>query len=332
MSERRITHLDEAGRARMVDVGSKPPGERVARARALVRMSSDTALAVQRGDGPKGEVLAVARLAGIQAAKQTGQLIPLAHPLELTFADVQASVDAAAGVVELTSEVRTVSRTGVEMEALTACAVAALAVYDMVKALQRDVVIEQIALLEKRGGRSDYVRDDVADPGAREAPDGKLRAAVITVSTSKARGDGDDESGPLLAALAERLGAEVLGREVIPDERPLIEARLRHWADSERCSLVLSTGGTGVSPGDLTPDATASVIERSIPGLGEAIRAASRPHTSNWMLSRALAGVRGHTLIVNLPGSPASIRQLSEELLAPLAHALDLIAGRPAAH
>jgi cyclic pyranopterin phosphate synthase len=277
-------------------------------------------------------VLSVARLAGIQAAKQTGQLIPLAHPLELTFADVQARVDAEAGVVELTSEVRTVSRTGVEMEALTACAVAALTVYDMVKALQRDVVIEQVALLEKRGGRSDYVRGEAPGARAHGPADGKLRAAVITISTSKARGEGVDESGPLLAALADRLGAEVVGRELIPDERELIEARLRHWADAERCSLVLSSGGTGVSPSDLTPEATASVIERPIPGLGEALRAASREHTPNWVLSRALAGVRGHTLIVNLPGSPASIEQLGEELLRPLAHALELIAGRAASH
>jgi cyclic pyranopterin phosphate synthase len=158
VSEQRLTHLDEAGRARMVDVGAKEISERVARARARVRMSPQTARAVQAGDGPKGEVLSVARLAGVQAAKQTGQLIPLAHPLGLTFADVAAVVDVERGLVELTSEVRTVARTGVEMEAMTACAVAALTVYDMVKGIERGVQIEQVVLLEKHGGRSDYVR------------------------------------------------------------------------------------------------------------------------------------------------------------------------------
>jgi len=158
VSEQRLTHLDEAGRARMVDVGAKEVGERVARARARVRMSTQTALAVQQGDGPKGEVLSVARLAGVQAAKLTGQLIPLAHPLGLTFVDVQASVDVDAGLVQLTSEARTVARTGVEMEAMTACAVAALTVYDMVKGVERGVEIEQVVLLEKHGGRNDYVR------------------------------------------------------------------------------------------------------------------------------------------------------------------------------
>jgi cyclic pyranopterin monophosphate synthase len=154
-----LTHLDEHGRARMVDVGAKPVSERVARARARVRMSTASARAVQAGDGPKGEVLGVARLAGVQAAKQTGQLIPLAHPLQLTFVDVSAEVDPEQGVVELVSEVRTVGRTGVEMEAMTACAVAALTVYDMVKGIERGVAIEQVVLLEKRGGRSDYERE-----------------------------------------------------------------------------------------------------------------------------------------------------------------------------
>jgi cyclic pyranopterin monophosphate synthase len=160
MSAKRLTHLDERGSARMVDVGAKEPRERVARARARVRMSAETAVAVRDGDAPKGEVLATARLAGIQAAKQTGLLIPLAHPIALTSIDVTASVDAAAGLVELLSEVRAVDRTGVEMEAMTACAVAALTVYDMVKGLERGVQIEQVVLLAKTGGRSDWRRPE----------------------------------------------------------------------------------------------------------------------------------------------------------------------------
>jgi len=144
----------------MVDVGSKEPTERRARASAQVRMSPASARAIQSGDTPKGEVLLVARLAGIQAAKRTGELIPLAHPLPLTFIDVTASVNAEAGLVELSAEVRTVARTGVEMEAMTACAVAALTVYDMIKGLERGVQLERIVLLQKSGGRSDYRRED----------------------------------------------------------------------------------------------------------------------------------------------------------------------------
>lgn len=153
-----FSHLDEQGRARMVDVGAKPSSDRRARARAIVRMAPATAAAIARGDAPKGDVLGPARIAGVQAAKRTAELVPLAHPLPLTFVDVEAAVDEAAGAVTLEAEARTVAQTGVEMEAMCACAVAALTVYDMVKGLERDVTIERIELLEKSGGRHDWKR------------------------------------------------------------------------------------------------------------------------------------------------------------------------------
>ncbi len=156
----RLTHVDQHGRARMVDVGAKQESRRIARARALVRVSPRTARAVQAGDAPKGDVLLTARLAGIQAAKRTHELIPLAHQLALSYVDVSASVDGEQGLIELRSEAHTVDRTGVEMEALTACAVAALTIYDMVKALERGITIECLELLEKRGGRSDWRREE----------------------------------------------------------------------------------------------------------------------------------------------------------------------------
>ena len=154
MSAEELTHLDEDGAARMVDVGGKPASERVARAEAIVRMGPETAAAVERGDAPKGDVIGTARIAGIQAAKRTAELIPLAHPIPLTFVDVRAEIDARAGSVTLTAEARTVDRTGVELEAMTACSVAALTVYDMVKGVERGVEIERVSLLEKSGGRT----------------------------------------------------------------------------------------------------------------------------------------------------------------------------------
>jgi cyclic pyranopterin phosphate synthase len=149
-----LIHLGPSGAARMVDVGGKEATERSARARAMVRMSPATATAVERGDAPKGDVLGTARIAGIQAAKRTHELIPLAHPLPLTFVDVDARIDPERGEIELLAEARTVARTGVELEAMTACAAAALTVYDMVKGLERGVAIERIELLVKAGGRS----------------------------------------------------------------------------------------------------------------------------------------------------------------------------------
>jgi cyclic pyranopterin phosphate synthase len=138
----------------MVNVAGKAESERLACAEALVRMSPATIAALERGDAPKGDVLGTARLAGIQAAKRTGELIPLAHPVALSFADVQASIDAASGAVRIRAEARAVGRTGVEMEAMTAASVAALTVYDMVKGLERGVRIEHVELIEKSGGSS----------------------------------------------------------------------------------------------------------------------------------------------------------------------------------
>ena len=151
-----LSHLDDSGAARMVDVGGKAVTDRRAVARAEVRMSPETADAVLRGDAPKGDVLGTARLAGIQAAKRTAELIPLCHPLALSFVDVSAEVGE--DRVTLVAEARTSAQTGVEMEAMTAAAVAALTIYDMVKGLERRVSVESVELLEKTGGKQNWRR------------------------------------------------------------------------------------------------------------------------------------------------------------------------------
>jgi molybdenum cofactor synthesis domain-containing protein len=159
-----------------------------------------------------------------------------------------------------------------------------------------------------------------------------MQAALLTVSTSKARGEGEDESGARLAEFVTGLGLEVAAREVVPDERMTIEARLAHFCDELGVELVLTSGGTGMTVDDVTPEATLAVLDREAPGIAEAMRAASRPHTDNWMLSRGVAGTRGRTLIVNFPGSPRSIGQCGEALATALPHALALLAGDRPAH
>ena len=153
-----LTHLDAEGQARMVDVSAKAETARFARARGVVRMSPDAAARVLAGEAPKGDVTGVARIAAIQAAKRTGELIPLAHPLPLTHVDVAFDIDAGEGTVTLVAEARTTARTGVELEAMMACSVGAMAVYDMVKGIEPGVVIERIELLDKTGGKADYHR------------------------------------------------------------------------------------------------------------------------------------------------------------------------------
>lgn len=149
-----LTHLDQHGNARMVDVGAKHETERVAIARAEVRMRPETLALIQSGGVPKGDVIGVARVAGIVAAKRTGELIPLCHPLPITQASVDFAFDEAGGRVLIESRVSTVGRTGVEMEALTACSVAALTIYDMAKAVDKGMVIGEVRLVKKTGGKS----------------------------------------------------------------------------------------------------------------------------------------------------------------------------------
>ena len=158
------------------------------------------------------------------------------------------------------------------------------------------------------------------------------RAALISISTSRSSGAAADASREPLERFAAELGVAVHAFELIPDEQERIEQLLRHYSDVEACQLILTSGGTGVAPDDVTPEATLAVIERHVPGIGEALREASRAHTSNWMLSRAQAGIRAGTLIVNFPGSPASIEQAAGTIAAALGHALELIAGRPSGH
>jgi molybdopterin adenylyltransferase len=159
-----------------------------------------------------------------------------------------------------------------------------------------------------------------------------MRAAIVTISSSKAGGRGTDESGPALAKFARSLGAEIEGEDLIPDDREQIASRLRHWSDDRACDLVLTSGGTGFAPSDVTPEATRAVVEREAPGIAEAMRAASRDHTPHWMLSRAVAGIRGRTLIVNFPGNPKSVRETADAIAPALPHALALLAGEETRH
>src|ERR1700747_101474 len=151
-----------------------------------------------------------------------------------------------------------------------------------------------------------------------------MRAAVLSISTSRASGRGTDASGPKLAELAQSWGAEIAAVELLTDDRELLEERLRHWSDVEGCELILTTGGTGFAPSDVTPEASAAVIERFAPGIAEAMREASRAHTRHWMLSRAIAGIRGRTLIINFPGNPASIQQAGSAIADSLPPAIEL--------
>ena len=154
-----------------------------------------------------------------------------------------------------------------------------------------------------------------------------FRAVIITVSDRGARGEREDTSGPEIAGMLEAAGLEIIGRRIIPDEKEMIRQVLLEWCDGRDADLILTTGGTGVSPRDVTPDATREVIDREIPGMAEAMRRQSAAVTPHAMISRALAGIRGRTLIINLPGSPKGARENLSVLLPALTHAIEKIKG-----
>jgi cyclic pyranopterin monophosphate synthase len=316
----RPSHLDESGAPRMVDVGDKPITARRAVAGAIVRMRPEVLATLLDAGGPKGDALVTARLAGIGAAKRTSELIPLCHPLPLDLVGVELTPDRETGIVEIRTEARATARTGVEMEALTAASVAALTLYDMAKALQRDIVIERVELLEKSGGRSgDYAQDEV--------PRAEHEAVVVTCSNRSAAGEREDTSGPALVAALRDAGFDVARDAlVVADDESQIASTLARLADAGH-RLILTTGGTGLTPTDVTPAATRRVIDREAPGLAELMRAAGVASTPMAALSRGVVGTRSSTLIANLPGSSKGAEESFAALLPVLRHALDQLAG-----
>jgi cyclic pyranopterin monophosphate synthase len=316
----RPSHLDPDGAPRMVDVGSKPITARRAVASATVRMRPDVLATLIDAGGPKGDAFVTARLAAIGAAKRTAELIPLCHPLPLDRVEVELVPDADAGTVTIRAEVAATARTGVEMEALTAASIAALTLYDMAKALQRDIVVERVALLEKSGGRSGDYRAERPTPAEHEA-------VVVTCSNRSAAGEREDSSGPGLVAALREAGWDVAPDAiVVADDADAIAALLARLADAGH-RLILTTGGTGLTPTDVTPIATRRVIEREAPGLAELMRAAGMASTPMASLSQGVVGIRGATLIANLPGSPKGATESLAALLPVLRHALEQLEG-----
>lgn len=368
-----FTHFNEQGRAKMVNVGEKPVSERTAVAAGRVLVNADTFRLIQSGGMKKGDVLAAAQIAGIAGAKRTWELIPMCHPILLDGIDLKLELDEKQCSVEIRAAVACGGRTGVEMEALTAVSTAALTVYDMCKAVQKDIVISDIRLLKKTGGvHGDFARPETADaerscqkygtempghsagegrctgnPGAVSEHHGgedctrtaekccaenqkkeyqdQYTAAVITVSDKGYQGKREDTSGPALVRLLEAKGFRVVYKAIVPDEAEQIRKELLTCADEKQVSLVLTTGGTGFSPRDITPETTLEVIERQTPGISEVMRSESMKITPKGCLSRSAAGIRKRTLIINLPGSRKASVENIEAVLDPVMHGLDIL-------
>jgi len=332
-----FTHLDDAGRARMIDVGAKPITHRVAVAGGRLQTTAEV-ISLVRADGlPKADVLATARIAGIAGAKKTSELIPLAHLLPLD--GVTVDFDLGTDSIEIRASVSVTARTGVEMEALTAVALAGLTLHDMIKAVDPAAVLGDIKLISKSGGRHGrWSREQSPFLGSAATPvpaavtvDGvtRGRAVVIVSSTSAADRTRDDTTGPLITEWLTLHG-------IVPD--PVVVTADADIATAIEAALathptvLLTTGGTGIHPQDRTPEATRAVLDQELPGIAEAIRSAGRAVTPSAALSRAMAGVAGGTIVVNLPGSPGGVRDGLAVLDEVLPHLIDQLAGGGHSH
>ncbi len=299
----------------MRDISHKIKTLRTATAQAILKVNPETITLIRENKIPKGNPLEVAKVAAIQAAKNTSQIIPYCHPLPIDFVGVEFHLSDEA--IEILASVKVIHKTGVEMEALTAASVAALTLYDMMKMLDEAMEIQGVRLLSKKGGKSDF--------GQRAGK--HLRAAVLVMSDTIASGKKDDLSGQLIVERLKLEKIEVADYQIIPDDVEQIVFQLKSYADQLKLDLVITTGGTGMSPRDNTPEAMQQVIEWEIPGISETIRQYGQERTPYAMLSRGMAGIRGQTLILNLPGSKNGVKESLDAVFPAVFHAFKMLAG-----
>lgn len=302
----------------MIDVGDKPETLRTAIAQAVVKVHPATIALIKEGKSPKGNIVDAARIAATMGAKRTWDLLPYCHPIPIDSIKVDVSLKEES--IEITVNVRSVWKTGVEMESLTGTSIAALTVYDMLKPLDETLSIESIKLVKKTGGLKSF----------DEKFDRKLKAAVLV--TSDSRRDSDDESGKVVIDRLAEHGFEVISYKVISDEKDLIESELKRDCDELKADIVITSGGTGLGPRDVTPEATMSVIEKEVVGVADALRAYGQKRTPLSMLSRGVAGTRGNTVIVNLPGSVKAVSESLDSLLPGILHVYKMLGGYGHSH
>ncbi len=299
----------------MIDISNKIKTLRTAVARATLKLKPETVELIHQNKIPKGDPLPVAKVAAIQAAKNTSQIIPYCHPIPVDFVGVEFNIGK--DFIEVNVTVKAIYKTGVEMEALTAASVAVLTLYDMMKMLDETMKISEIKLISKTGGKSDI----------KTEYDRPIRAAVLVMSDSIFAGKKTDASGKFIVERLKKESIDVEDYKIIPDELEIIVSELIRYSDDMKLDLVVTSGGTGFSPRDCTPEAMLKIIEREVPGIPEAARSFGQERTPYSMLSRASAGLRGNTLIVNLPGSKKGVAESLDALFPGLLHSFKMITG-----
>ncbi|MDP7027958.1 MAG: bifunctional molybdenum cofactor biosynthesis protein MoaC/MoaB [Candidatus Marinimicrobia bacterium] len=308
----KFSHLDTDGNVKMVDVTEKTPSIRRARAEGIIMLQADTINLIQNEAMPKGNVLTTAKIAGIQAAKKTWDLIPMCHQLNLSFVDLEFELNREQ--IMIRSIVKTREATGVEMEALTAVSTAALTIYDMCKAVDKTMTISAIKLVEKIGGKSGH------------AIEYRPNVGIITMSDSISAGKSEDRSGPMLLKGFTDSGCKGDHQKVLPDGSEELIPTIEAWIQ-DGVELIITTGGTGLSPRDLTIQMVENNFDSRLPGIEQALHAYGRGKVKTAMLSRLTAGVIKGTIVVCLPGSTGAAKDALKVLIPTIFHSFHMMKG-----
>jgi len=292
----------------MVNITGKSNSLRIAIATATVKVSKqETITAIRQRKVPKGDVFEFARAAGLLGVKKTSDVIPDCHPLPVEYTAITYEIVDLTVIISV--EVHTIYKTGVEVEAMHGASVTALTMYDMLKPIDKSVEIESIRLLKKSGGKTDVQRDGFSS----------VKAAVVVCSDSISAGNGQDTSGKAIIAKLENFGIQTLSYDIVPDDIDIIAGKGRSLANADH-QLLIFTGGTGLSPKDVTPDAIAPLIDRPVDGIMETARRYGQERMPYAMLSRGVAGFIGDTLVLTLPGSKKGAEETIDALFPQILH------------
>lgn len=300
----------------MINVGAKTKTLRYAKAEGVLLTTSEVADRVRRNDIPKGNVSATARAAGIFSAKRTSDIITFCQPIPLDWVDIQVEAQTE-GKILVTGEVETVWKTGVEMEAVTAVSTALLNIFDMLKPLDPAMEMGGIRVVEKRGGKSQFEEEFSRD----------LKTAVLVISDSTYEGTREDKSGKVIREFLKDYPIDVSVYEILPDVEEQIRKRVNVLVEEEEMDLVVTTGGSGFGPKDLTPEAIRPLLEKEAPGIAEQLRRYGSERTPYAMLSRGIAGTIGETLVLCLPGSSNGARESLQALFPGVLHIFPMLWG-----
>lgn len=287
---------------------------RTAAAAGSVRLAPATIRRIAANRVEKGNVLETAKVAGVMAAKRTSELIPCCHPLPVE--GVSVSFNLLKDRVEIAASASATGKAGVEMEALTACAVAALTLYDMVRSIDAGAVIEEIKVVKKRGGKGDF-EDSFSPP---------LKICVLTVNNAAAAGKREDKAGAIIKEILAAQPVRLAGHKIVPDDAEKIKAQVLAW-EKAGVDAVFTAGGTGLGGSDVTAEALKEVIDRETPGISEAMRAYGQQRTPFSMFSRSVSGLVNKMLVVALPGSSKGAKESLNAILPGLFHAFPMIYG-----